>query len=198
MENLAKEKLTPDELLKKHGNLIHYCIKKHFHDLQEKEIYGYEDLFNEGYIALMRAYEHWDPSIAGFATYAIQTIVPAISVYIRKNNYKFSTPSGHRPIEFKFSCVSADENEYFNEEDNPATIIEFIEDPSSNERLFEILDIAKRLAKNETEYQMWSLKYMDDLTYEEIGQIVGCSRQWCEVCANRLNRRLRHELEKSL
>lgn len=197
MENLAKENLTPDELLKKHGNLIHYCIERYFHNLQEKEIYSREDLFNEGYIALMRAYDRWDPSIASFATYAIRIIVPAISVYIRKNSNRFSTPSGHRPIDFKFSCVSADENEYVNE-DNPATIIEFIEDPSSNERLFEILDIAKRLAKNETEYRMWSLKYMDDLTYEEIGQIVGCSRQWCEVCANRLNRRLRHELEKSL
>lgn len=90
---------TEEEVFAENEKIVDFAIRKYFS--AEVGILEYEDLRQEGAIALVRAIRNYDENAAKFSTYAIKCIRQAIRRYIELNRYDLHVPPARQHEAFR-------------------------------------------------------------------------------------------------
>ena len=165
------------QLVEENYNLVHYVIHKYFPNYIPGT-YEYEDLSNQGFLALCLAAIRYDPSVSKFSTYACSIIFGNLLRYV-------DTKSGWAFHIRKESCYEHVSYRSLNDIicDGDSTthtreLSEIIPDIRSEYETFETnIDILNAFKKANSEHgeKIFELK-LQGLTQYEIAEILGISQ----------------------
>lgn len=173
------EKLTYEQkqLVEDNYNLVHFIIHKYFPNYIPGT-YEYEDLSNQGFLALCLAAMRYNPSVSKFSTYAYSVIFGNLLKYVNtKSGWAFHVRKEGHYEHILYGSLNAivceGDSTAFDHE-----LSEVIPDIRSEYETFECnIDILNAFKKANSEYgeKIFELK-MQGLTQDEISDILGISQ----------------------
>ena len=152
-----------------------------------------EDLCQEGYLAIMKAVEKWEPEGgASFATYAFQWIRNMMQRYIRYNALVV-VPEYRKGDVFTLRSFEEEIGDGISIGDMIPDAVNGIEDAQERmerEELASVLwDIVGELDPNES--QVVKMRFRDELTFKECGEALGVPAERVRMTEGRALRKMR-------
>lgn len=144
-----------------------------------------EDLQQEAYFALYRAYRDWDPSRATFITVAYKYIRNACYTYVRDRAYIIRIPANSYKSGYRVECDSLDQKVF-----TDLTLGEVFGIDSMKDDSFEFVwSILKKLTEKGVitwkDFGLLYYRYFQQYPYNKIGDYFGCS---AKTAAQRVGR----------
>ena len=155
-----------NQLIQENEGLVYYTINRFF--LQTVQEYNIkEDLAQVGMMALYKAIQTYEVGRTEFSTYAVRVIKSKMINFLQNDLYKYISKGGEKAMH---NNEGLDED---SEKMRDRTVGRFDDDTEVNAN--ELLDYIKDY-KDERAYRIVCL-LNEGYTYEEIGDIIGLSKQ---------------------
>ncbi len=153
-----------------------------------------EDLFQEGYLALMKAVDGWNPEGgASFATYAFKWIRAAMQRYVRYN--ALIVIPEHRAGEYiTLRSLEEETGDGISIGDMIPDAFNGIEDAQERIEREELASVLWGIVDEELdqdEAQVVKLRYQNNLTFEECGAALGVTKSAAQLMEQRAIRIMR-------
>lgn len=183
--------LSKDELYDKYQNLIHFIIKKYFGI--KHPLFDYEDLFQEGCLAMCVAYDRYDPEKSEFISYLYSYIKGYVTSFLCRHTSSYSFIKHHREEAVTGKEIRLDSlmrnsdsdhdiaEEYFGKNDTDLDLVEYCE-------------AAKNVARNDKFYQAWYEVYILENSQVKVAKNMGVSRQRINQMTTDVNDKLKSAL----
>ena len=185
MENTKNMEMDINELIKDNEGLIHYTLQRYFYTtISEFDIY--EDMVQVGRIALYKAIQTYDEGKNEFSTYAVKVIKSKLINFVQNDLYKNFSKGGLKSIH---NNEGLDEDSEKMRDRNMGRM-----DDDTEVNANELLDYIKGY-KDERAYRIVCL-LNEGYTYEEIGDIIGLSKQRINQIIVKLRKYLINNKEK--
>ena len=185
MENTKNMKMDINELIKENEGLVYYTMNKYFYTTtSEYDIK--EDLAQVGYMALYKAIQTYDEGRTEFSTYAVKVIKSKMINFLQNDLYKYVSKGGLKSIH---NNEGLDEDSEKMRDRNMGRM-----DDDTEVNANELLDYIKDY-KDERAYRIVCL-LNEGYTYEEIGDIIGLSKQRINQIIVKLRKYLINNKEK--
>lgn len=183
MENTRNMEMDINELIKENEGLVYYTMNKFFFQtIQDYNIK--EDLAQVGYMALYKAIQTYEVGKTEFSTYAVKVIKSKMINFLQNDLYKYISKGGLNKVH---DTEGIDDDKM-----RERTVGRF--DDHSNVETNELLDFIKKY-KDERAYRIVCL-LNEGYTYEEIGDIIGLSKQRINQIIVKLRKYLINNKEK--
>ena len=185
MENTKNMEMDINELIKENEGLVYYTMNKYFYTTtSEYDIK--EDLAQVGYMALYKAIQTYDEGRTEFSTYAVKVIKSKMINFLQNDLYKYISKGGLKSIH---NNEGLDEDSEKMRDRNMGRM-----DDDTEVNANELLDYIKGY-KDERAYRIVCL-LNEGYTYEEIGDIIGLSKQRINQIIVKLRKYLINNKEK--
>lgn len=172
-----------NEMIKENEGLIHYTLKRYFYTTTS-EFDIYEDMVQVGRIALYKAIETYDETRTEFSTYAVKVIKSKLINFVQNDLYKNFSKGGLNKVH---DTEGLDDDKM-----RERTVGRF--DDHSNVETNELLNFIKDY-KDKRAYKIVCL-LNEGYTYDEIGKIIGLSKQRINQIIVKLRKYLINNKEK--
>ena len=185
MENTKNMEMDINELIKENEGLVYYTMNKYFYTTtSEYDIK--EDLAQVGYMALYKAIQTYDEGRTEFSTYAVKVIKSKMINFLQNDLYKYVSKGGLKSIH---NNEGLDEDSEKMRDRNMGRM-----DDDTEVNANELLDYIKDY-KDERAYRIVCL-LNEGYTYDEIGKIIGLSKQRINQIIVKLRKYLINNKEK--
>lgn len=185
MENTKNMEMDINELIKENEGLVYYTMNKYFYTTTS-EYNIKEDLAQVGRIALYKAIQTYDEGRTEFSTYAVKVIKSKMINFLQNDLYKYVSKGGLKSIH---NNEGLDEDSEKMRDRNMGRM-----DDDTEVNANELLDYIKDF-KDERAYRIVCL-LNEGYTYEEIGDIIGLSKQRINQIIVKLRKYLINNKEK--
>ena len=185
MENTKNMEMDINELIKDNEGLIYYTLQRYFYTTTS-EFDIKEDMIQVGRIALYKAIQTYDEGRTEFSTYAVKVIKSKMINFLQNDLYKYVSKGGLKSIH---NNEGLDEDSEKMRDRNMGRM-----DDDTEVNANELLDYIKDY-KDERAYKIVCL-LNEGYTYEEIGDIIGLSKQRINQIIVKLRKYLINNKEK--
>ena len=134
-----------------------------------------EDLIQEGYIALYKAYRDWDPSRAAFITVAYKYIKSACYKFVRDKAYIIRIPANTYKVGYKIECDSLDQKVFTDLTLGEVFGIESVKEDSLDSVWFMLKKLAEHGVITWKDFGLLYYRYFQQYSYCKIGEYFGYS-----------------------
>ncbi len=185
MENTKNMEMDINKLIKENEGLVYYTMNKYFYTTTS-EFDIKEDMIQVGRIALYKAIQTYDEDRTEFSTYAVKVIKSKMINFLQNDLYKYVSKGGLKSIH---NNEGLDEDSEKMRDRNMGRM-----DDDTEVNANELLDFIKKY-KDERAYKIVCL-LNEGYTYDEIGKIIGLSKQRINQIIVKLRKYLINNKEK--
>ena len=174
-----------NEMIKDNEGLIYYTLQRYFY-ATTSEFDIKEDMIQVGRIALYKAIQTYEVGKTEFSTYAVKVIKSKMINFLQNDLYKYVSKGGLKSIH---NNEGLDEDSEKMRDRNMGRM-----DDDTEVNANELLDFIKKY-KDERAYKIVCL-LNEGYTYDEIGKIIGLSKQRINQIIVKLRKYLINNKEK--
>ena len=187
MSKTVITEMSLDEVYAKYEKFLRFMIKKYINF--ENSRYTYEDLYQEACLALIDAYNRYDPGKGEFSTYLGKYVYGRVLQYMNRNlsplSFRYRNDG---VIPDKFELINIDC--YYDDSEGSkrnSLYADIFGKEDDNLKTAELINVGKRIAKDDRDYRIWYRIYILGETQVDVARDEGISKNRVNQILSKMN-----------